>query len=103
MVVQRYFDIDIDPIATQLTASRMMELITKFSQQFTTTAWKDSFTFLPSDIQLIQKKLMELLGLVEIIISGWECQGFSMARFGKGLSDTKSDLFINMVRLITWA
>jgi site-specific DNA-cytosine methylase len=46
---------------------------------------------------------MELLGPVDFIISGWECQGFSTARFGEGLSDTRSDLFTDMVRLITWA
>jgi hypothetical protein len=81
----------------------MMELIARFPQQFTTTAWKASFTFLPSDIQLIQKKHMELLGPVDLIISGWECQGFSVATFGKGLSDTRSGFFMDMVRLITWA
>jgi site-specific DNA-cytosine methylase len=46
---------------------------------------------------------MELLGPVDLIISGWECQGFLTARFGEGLSDTRSDLFTDMVRLITWA
>jgi site-specific DNA-cytosine methylase len=80
-----------------------MELIAKFSQEFATTAWKANFTFLPFDIQLIQKKHMELLGLVDFIISSWECQGFSMARFGEGLNDTRSGLFTDMVRLITWA
>jgi site-specific DNA-cytosine methylase len=79
----------------------MMELIARFPQQFVTTAWKASFTFLPSDIQLIQKKHMELLGPVDLIISGWECQGFSIARFGKGLSDIRSGLFTDVVRLIT--
>ncbi len=53
MVVQKYFYVDIDPIARQVAASRMMELTARFPQQFTTTAWKASFTFLPSDIQLI--------------------------------------------------
>ncbi len=62
MVVRRYFYIDIDPIAKQMVTSRMMELTTIFSQQFTTTTWKVSFTFLPSNIQLIQKNHMELLG-----------------------------------------
>jgi hypothetical protein len=103
MVVQRYFYVDIDPIARQVAASRMMELIARFPQQFATTAWKASFTFLPSDIQLIQKKHMELLGPMDLIISGWECQGFSTAGFGEGLSDTRSGLFTNMVRLITLA
>jgi len=81
----------------------MKEFTTRFPQHFATTAWKVSFTFLPSNIQLIQKKHMELLGFVDLIISSWECQGFLTARFGKGLSDTRSGLFTDMIRLITWA
>jgi len=46
---------------------------------------------------------MELLGLVDLITSGWESQGFSVLRFGEGLIDTRFDLFTDMVRLITWA
>jgi hypothetical protein len=53
MVVQRYFYVNIDPIARQVAALRMREFTTRFPQQFTSTAWKVSFTFLPSDIQLI--------------------------------------------------
>jgi len=53
MVVQKYFYVDIDPIARQVAASRMMELTAKFPQQFATTTWKANFTFSPSDIQLI--------------------------------------------------
>jgi len=96
MVVQRYFYIDIDPTARQVAASRMREFVTRFPQQFTTTAWKASFIFLPSDIQLIQKH-MELLGPIDLIILGWECQGFSAARFGEALSDTRFGLFTDMI------
>jgi site-specific DNA-cytosine methylase len=85
MVVRRYLYVDIDPIAKQVTMLRMMELIAKFPQHFVTTTWKASFTFLPYDIQLIQKKHMELLGPVDLIISCWECQGFSTTGFRKGL------------------
>jgi site-specific DNA-cytosine methylase len=46
---------------------------------------------------------MELLGHVDLIISGWECQGFSTVGFGKGLSDTRSGLFTDIIKLITWA
>jgi site-specific DNA-cytosine methylase len=103
MVVRKYIYINIDPITRQVAALRMMELIAKFPQQFATTTWKANFTFLPSNIQLIQKKHMELLGPVDLIISGWDCQGFSSTRFGEGFSDTRSDLFTDLVRLITWA
>jgi hypothetical protein len=102
MAVQRYFYVDIDFIARQVATSRMMELTARFPQQFAITAWKANFTFLPSDIQLIQKKHMELLGPMNLIISGWECQGFSATRFGEGLSDIRSGLFMDMVQLITW-
>jgi site-specific DNA-cytosine methylase len=101
MVVRRYFYVDIHPIARQVAASRMMELTARFAQQFATTAWKASFTFLPSNIQLIQKKHMELLSLVDFIILGWECRGFTAVEFGEGLSDTRSGLFMDMVQLIT--
>jgi site-specific DNA-cytosine methylase len=46
---------------------------------------------------------MELPSLVVLIILGWECQGFSAARFKESLSDTRSGLFTDMVQLITWA
>jgi site-specific DNA-cytosine methylase len=97
MVVRKYFYVDIDPIARQVATSRMMDLIAIFPQQFATTAWKASFTFLPSDIQLIQKKHMELLSPMDVIILGWECQGFLAVGFREGLSDTRSGLFKDMV------
>jgi len=40
---------------------------------------------------------MELLSPVNLIISGWECEGFLTARFGEGLSDTRFGLFTNMI------
>jgi hypothetical protein len=70
MVIRKYLYVDIDPITRQVAAWKIMELTARFAQQFATTAWKVSFTFLPSDIQLIQKKHMESLGTVDLIISG---------------------------------
>jgi site-specific DNA-cytosine methylase len=46
---------------------------------------------------------MQLIGIMDFIISGWECQGFSTTRFGEGFSDTRSGFFTDMVQLITWA
>jgi site-specific DNA-cytosine methylase len=98
MVVRKYFYVYIDLIARQMAALRMREFTTRFPQQFATTAWKASFTFLPFDIQLIQKKHMELLSLVDLIISSWECQEFLEVGFGEGLNDTRSGLFTDMIR-----
>jgi hypothetical protein len=40
---------------------------------------------------------------MDLIILNWKCQGFSAAGFGESLSDTRFGLFMDMVRLITWA
>jgi site-specific DNA-cytosine methylase len=40
---------------------------------------------------------MELFGPMDFIISRWECQGFLVVGFGKGLNDTRSNLFTDMV------
>jgi site-specific DNA-cytosine methylase len=103
MVVRKYFYVNIDAFVRQVAASRMMELTTRFSQQFANVAWKTNFTFLPSNIQLIYKKYMELFGLLDLIVSSWECKKCSTSGFGEGLSDTRSGLFTDMVRLITLA
>jgi hypothetical protein len=50
MVIRRHFYVNIDPIVKQVATLRMMELTFRFPQQFVTTAWKASFTFLPSNI-----------------------------------------------------
>jgi site-specific DNA-cytosine methylase len=40
---------------------------------------------------------MELFGLMDLIISSWECQGFLAVRFRKGLNETRFGLFMDMV------
>ncbi len=46
MVVRRYFYLDIDPIARQMVASKMMELIARFPQQFANHHMEGQFHFL---------------------------------------------------------
>ncbi len=50
IVARRYFYVDIDLIARQVAASKMMELRARFPQLFATTAWKANFTFFCSNI-----------------------------------------------------
>jgi site-specific DNA-cytosine methylase len=42
-------------------------------------------------------KNKKLLGPMDFIISGWECQGFSTYGLGEGLNETRSNLFTDMV------
>ncbi|CAM6097627.1 unnamed protein product [Calypogeia fissa] len=103
MVIRKYFYVDVDPLARRVTESRLMQLTSRFLHQFSTAAWSSSFTFFPADIRLIQQRHIELVGPLDLIIAGWECQGFSAAGSGDGLEDHWSGLFMDMVRVLTWA
>jgi hypothetical protein len=61
MVVHRYFYVDIDPIAGQVGASRLMEFTAIFPQQFTAITWKASFTFLPFDMWFLFAPIAQLV------------------------------------------
>ncbi|CAM6082409.1 unnamed protein product [Calypogeia fissa] len=103
MVVKKYIYVDTDACAREVSKARLLEFSSRFPQQFPPHAWKASFTLLPPDIQLIQRQHLELLGSLDLIIAGWECQGFSRAGDGAGLRDPRSALFMDLVQVLTWA
>jgi C-5 cytosine-specific DNA methylase len=52
---------------------------------------------------LSRKTGLKCTSALDLIIAGWECQGFSAAGSGDGLEDHRSGLFMDMVRVLTWA
>ena len=56
---------------------------------------------IPNDIQLLEVDTLASLPTVDLITEGWECQGRSKARHGKGLRDHRSALLYDLVRVIT--
>lgn len=98
--VKRYVYVDNDPAARMVANSRLAQLHEKFSQQLKLEAMHSSFTDWPQDINLIQEAHVAAIGQVDLGISGWECQGFSMAGHGKGLQHPKTALFHELLRVL---
>ncbi len=52
------------------------------------------------DIKLLSKDALNALGPIDLVIGGSPCQGFSQAGKQKGLSDARSELFWQFVRIV---
>eukprot|EP00899_Mesostigma_viride_P015254 jgi/Mesvir1/2372/Mv22128-RA.1 len=75
-----------------------------FAAQFPPSAWADVFGEGTHDVRFLgQQQLRRLIsqhGEVGLVIAGWECQGMSQAGHGRGLADSRSGLFWDMVRIV---
>jgi predicted aspartyl protease len=99
--IQKLYVCKIDSEAKTLAAARLQVLSKMFPELLPSEAFALCFSFLPQDIALIKQEHVQKLGLVDLIICGFPCQGFSRAtRRAQGLRDPCSSVFFDMVNLI---
>ncbi len=55
---------------------------------------------LPSDIALLGVHDLARVGLIDLVIDGWPCQGHTWAGHGEGLHDPRSRMFWEMMRVL---
>jgi hypothetical protein len=55
---------------------------------------------LPQDIRLVSADHLKELGPVDLVVAGWPCQRSSAAGTGRGLDDSRSGLFTELVRVL---
>jgi site-specific DNA-cytosine methylase len=84
--VNRYFYVDIDPVARDIARFRVANLSARFTNQFPPTAWAEAFS-LPHDLNAIRdfqldnhfaRRQEQIL-----VMAGWPCQDYSPAGRGK--------------------
>lgn len=42
------------------------------------------------------------MGHIDLVVAGWDCQGFSLAGRGKGLADERSGLVVELLQVMAW-
>jgi site-specific DNA-cytosine methylase len=83
--VKRYIYIDVDEAARQVAKRHLRRLRTQFLELLATSAIKTSFSMLVGDISLVSVEDIHRCGHVDLVITGWPCQGMSMAGKQNGL------------------
>ena len=64
-----------------------------YPQQLHPAAIHGCFARLPRDVTLMSEADLRHLGLVDMVIAGWPCQGHSRVGASQGLEDPRSSLF----------
>lgn len=100
--VRGYYFCDKDPVAQRIAFARLLQLQKRFPHLLSPGCIETMF-LLPQDVQAIDKSHLESIGQIDLLIAGWECQGFSIAGFQKGLADSRSVLVLDPVQILNWA
>ena len=99
--IRKVYACEVDPKAREVAEFRLKALSLTFPELLAPDAWAECFTALPQDIRRIEKKHLEALAPVDLIVAGFPCQGFSQASsHPEGLRDKRSRLLFDAVSIV---
>jgi site-specific DNA-cytosine methylase len=99
--VNRYFYVDIDPVARDIARFRVANLSARFTNQFPPTAWAEAFS-LPHDLNAIRdfqldnhfaRRQEQIL-----VMAGWPCHDYSPA--GRGQPGARAAILDKVISII---
>jgi len=93
ILVRRYHYVEKDPQAKQASMWHVMMLQQRYPHLLPTSAIHGYQYSLPNNITLLGVLGLVRIGLIDLVISRWPCQGLSQVGMGQGLSDPRSSLF----------
>ena len=95
LTVRWYIYVDNNQVYTRVARHHFHQLMVLYPHQLYPTVICGCFACLPRDITFISEVDLRHLGLVDMVIAGWPCQGHSRVGAGRGLEDPwSSDGFI---------
>jgi transposase InsO family protein len=99
--INKYFYVDIDPLARDIAKFRVANLCARFPDLFPPSAWEYAFA-LPQDINAIRDFQIDhfLAGTPQqiLLIAGWPCQEYSPA--GKGRPGPRAAILDRVISII---
>ena len=82
LTVSQYVYVDDNQVSTLVFHHHIHQLMVLYPQQLDLTVIRGCFACLPRDVTLISEADLQRLGLVDLVIAGWPCQGHARARVG---------------------
>ena len=100
MQIKHYYSVEPDMHARAVQVHHVNRLLAEFPGLLGPASVSVMHSALPQDIRHVGRANLQLLPPVDLVFAGWECQGHSRAGKGRGLSDHRSRLFYDMVRVL---
>jgi site-specific DNA-cytosine methylase len=102
--IQQYLYCDINPVARQIAAHRVTQLMAQYPALLPASAVQGAFTA-PQDIRLLTTQHLVSKGARDqshpwLVVAGWPCQDLSRAGKSAGMQGERSSLLYELVRVI---
>lgn len=86
--------------AQQVHRHAMTQLAKEFPTRVSAKAGAQLHHRILQDIRLVTADLLQALGPIDLVVTGWPCQGSSAARTGQGLDDSRLGLLVELLRVL---
>ncbi|CAI7904587.1 unnamed protein product [Closterium sp. NIES-54] len=99
-MVKKWIHVERDPAVRQM-ARHYAELL---REEYPDQMWEDALPYESEsevhDVRDISERVMESWGQIDLIIAGWECQGYSRAGEGLGMEDARGASFRDLRQVL---
>ncbi|CAI7859113.1 unnamed protein product [Closterium sp. NIES-53] len=98
--VGRWLHVERDPVVRKMARNYALKLLEEYPQQMliTTIPLEEEATV--HDVQDIAEQQLEAWGPIDLVVAGWECQGYSRAGDGRGIKNPWGASFRDLTRVL---
>ncbi len=100
ILVRKYLYVERDETARRVSSHHLALLMWRYPELLSRSTIQGYQRALPLDIALLGAQDLARVGLINLVIAGWPCQGHTRAGRGEGLRDPRSRMFWEMLRVL---
>ncbi len=98
--IWKYLYVERDETAWRVSSCHLTLLMWRYPELLPRSAIQRYQWALPSYIALLGAQDLVIVGPIDLVITGWPCQGHTWASRGEGLRDFRSRMFWEMLRVL---
>ncbi|CAI7857154.1 unnamed protein product [Closterium sp. NIES-54] len=91
--IRKWVHVEKDPVVRRMARHHALKLLEDYPQQMLSTAIPAEEEATVDDVRDITEEQLEKWGQVDLVVAGWECQGYSRAGEGRGMEDPRGASF----------
>ncbi|CAI7926729.1 unnamed protein product [Closterium sp. NIES-54] len=85
--IRKWEHVEKDHMVRRMARHHALKLLEDYPQQMLSTAIPAEEEATVDDVRDITEEQLEKWGQVDLVVAGWECQGYSRAGEGRGMED----------------
>ncbi|CAI7820824.1 unnamed protein product [Closterium sp. NIES-53] len=99
-MVRKWIYVEKDPVVRRMATHHAQLLLEEYPQQLLASAIPAEEDATVDDVRDITEEQLGRWGQIDLIVAGWECQGYSRAGEGRGMEDARGASFRDLKRVL---